>query len=81
MHSRPRKVHGVCLGLGGFTLSGGSHMRKLLLAAILVGTPSVAVAQVGYIEGSIGLALISDVETDDYLLDTTARSNITYNCG
>jgi hypothetical protein len=41
-------------------------MQKLLLGALMVVIPSVASAQVGYVEGAIGLALIPDVETDDY---------------
>jgi hypothetical protein len=40
-------------------------MRKLLLAAVLAAIPSIASAQ-GYIEGSVGLVLFPDVETDDY---------------
>jgi len=45
-------------------------MRALLLAAVLAAFPTIASAQTGYLEGSIGLALIPDVETDDYSIDT-----------
>ena len=45
-------------------------MRKLLLAALLAAIPSIASAQVGYVEGSIGFVLVPDVETDDYSIFT-----------
>ena len=43
-------------------------MRKLLLAALLAAVPTVASAQVGYVEGAIGQTLIPDVETKNYTL-------------
>jgi opacity protein-like surface antigen len=45
-------------------------MRTVLLAAALLAVPSVAEAQSGYIEGSIGLALMPNVETQDFIIDT-----------
>lgn len=48
-------------------------MTKLLLAAaLLAAVPSLAHAQTmptGYVEGAIGISLISDVETKDYIVD------------
>jgi opacity protein-like surface antigen len=43
-------------------------MRKLLMALIFpsLALPSSAFAQVGYSEGSIGFALLSDADTDDF---------------
>jgi hypothetical protein len=45
-------------------------MRKLLLAALLAVIPSIAYAQTGYVEGSVGFVLMPDVETDDYSIFT-----------
>lgn len=45
-------------------------MRRLILAAALAVAPSIAHAQIGYLEGSIGIAMIPDVETEDYAVDT-----------
>jgi hypothetical protein len=44
-------------------------MRGLLIAAILAAIPSVAAAQTAYLEGSLGVAIISDIETDDYTMN------------
>ena len=45
-------------------------MRKLLLATLLAAIPSIASAQIGYLEGSMGIAMIPDVETEDHQFDT-----------
>lgn len=45
-------------------------MRHLLLAAALAAVPTVASAQIGYLEGSIGIAMLPEVETDEYSIDT-----------
>lgn len=45
-------------------------MRKLLLAAVLAVFPSIAYAQIGYVEGSVGIALFPDIETNDYAIIT-----------
>jgi hypothetical protein len=47
-------------------------MRLSLAAALLAAVPAIVHAQAipgGYIEGAIGISLISDVETEDYLID------------
>jgi opacity protein-like surface antigen len=48
-------------------------MRRLLFAAMLAAVPSVAWAQdvgVAYVEGSVGLLLIPNVETEPFTIDT-----------
>lgn len=49
-------------------------MRKLLLAAVLAAFPSAVHAQatglVGYLEGSVSLLLIPNVESEPYAIDT-----------
>ena len=45
-------------------------MRKLLLAALIAVFPSIANAQTGYVEGSVGLGLFPDIETNDYTFIT-----------
>ena len=46
-------------------------MRKLLLAALLAVFPSIAHAQFGYVEGSVGIGLYPDIETNDYTFITS----------
>ena len=41
-------------------------MKKLLLAALLAAMPSLAFAQTAYIEGSVGIVLFPDIQTDNY---------------
>ena len=45
-------------------------MKKMLLAALVIAAlPSVASAQVGYLEGALGLTLIPDVEIEPFQID------------
>src|SRR5215510_4498089 len=45
-------------------------MKRLLLAAVLALIPSIASAQVGYVEGSIGVVVFPDINSDNYAIIT-----------
>jgi hypothetical protein len=46
-------------------------MKKWLLAAFFAVLPSIAFAQNGYIEGSVGLVLFPDIQSDNYTITTS----------